>query len=131
MPLLFSLGIHDSLSIVRSRMRRQDSLSYLDGVHVVSPPDRTREAHNILQEQLLVGAGIQFHTGKTSAWTEGHNLQIWKSWEEVWSPSGIKILGTPLGSHEFVRSVVERIWFVRVETCELLHNFSFWSLSIF
>ena len=69
MPLLLSLGIHDSLSTARSRMRRQDSLFvYLGDVHVVSLPDRTREAYNILQEQLLVGAGIQLHTGKTRAW---------------------------------------------------------------
>ena len=43
--------------------------------------------YNILQE-LLVGAGIQLH--------------------EMWSPSDIKILGTPLGSPEVVRSVVEK-----------------------
>ena len=111
MPLLFSLGIHDSLSTVRSRMRRQDSLfAYLDDVHVVSPPDRTREAYNILQEQLLVGAGIRLHIGKTRAWNRGGTqpADLEELGEEVWSPSGIKILGTPLGSPEFVRSVVER-----------------------
>ena len=111
MPLLFSLGIHDSLSTVRSRMRHQDSLfTYLDDVHVVSLPDRTREAYNILQEQLLVGAGIQLHTGKTRVWNRGGTqpADLEELGEEVWSPSGIKILGTPLGSPEFVRSVVEK-----------------------
>ena len=66
MPLLFSLGIHDSLSAVDERLRPEDKLfAYLDDVHVVSPPHRTRVAYNILTEQMLTGAGIQLHTGKT------------------------------------------------------------------
>ena len=40
MPLLFSLGIHDSLCAVRDRLRPQDELfAYLDDVHVASPPN--------------------------------------------------------------------------------------------
>ena len=70
--LLFSLGLHDSLLAVRNRMRREDSLfAFLDDVYVVSLPDRTREVYNLLEEQLLVGAGIQLHTGKTRAWNRG------------------------------------------------------------
>ena len=66
MPLLFSLGIHDSLRAAKERMRPEDELfAYLDDVHVVSPPDRTRGAYNLLEAELLAGAGIRLNTGKT------------------------------------------------------------------
>ena len=72
MPLFFSLGIHDSLRAVDERLRPEDKLfAYLDDVHVVSPPHRTRVAYNILAEQILTGAGIQLHTGKTRVWNRG------------------------------------------------------------
>ena len=65
MPLLFSLGIHDSLRAVKERMRPEDELfAYLDDVHVVSPPDRTRGLYNLWEAELLVGAGIRLNTGR-------------------------------------------------------------------
>ena len=51
MPLLFSLGIHDSLCAVDESLRPEDKLfAFLDDVHVASPPHRTRGAYNILEE---------------------------------------------------------------------------------
>ena len=111
MPLLFSLGIHDSLRAVDERLRPEDKLfAYLDDVHVVSAPHRTRVAYNILAEQMLTGAGIQLHTGKTRVWNRGGTCPagVEELGEEVWSPSGIKILGTPIGSPEFVRTTVAK-----------------------
>ena len=53
MPLLFSLGIHDSLCEVRNRLRPDDTLfAYLDDVYVSSPPNRTRDGYNLLEQQL-------------------------------------------------------------------------------
>ena len=53
MRLFFSLGIHDSLCAVDERLRPEDKLfAFLDDVHVVSPPHRTRDGYNILEEQL-------------------------------------------------------------------------------
>ena len=75
MPLLFSLGIHDSLCEVRNRLRPDDTLfAYLDDVYVSSPPNRTREGYNLLEHQLLAGAGIQLHTGKTRVWNRAGDM---------------------------------------------------------
>ena len=72
MPLLFSLGIHDSLRAVKERMRPEDELfAYLDDVHVVSPPDRTRGVYNLVEAELLAGAGIRLNIGKTRTWNRG------------------------------------------------------------
>ena len=111
MPLLFSLGIHDSLCAVSERLRPEDKVfAYLDDVHVASPPDRTRGAYNLLGEQLLAGAGIQLHTGKTRVWNRGGTCppDVVDLGEEVWNPAGIKILGTPIGSPEFVHRTVQQ-----------------------
>ena len=65
MPLLFSLGIHDSLCEVRNRLRPEDTIfAYLDDVYVSSLPIKTRDGYDLLEEQLLAGVGIQLHTGK-------------------------------------------------------------------
>ena len=61
MPLLFSLGIHDSLCAVKEQLRPADELfAYLDDAHVASPPNRTRGAYNLLEAELFAGAGIRF-----------------------------------------------------------------------
>ena len=52
MPLLFSLGIHDSLCAVKEQLRPADELfACLDDVHVASPPNRIREAYNLEAER--------------------------------------------------------------------------------
>ena len=109
--LLFSLGIHDSLCAVDERLRPEDKLfAFLDDVHVVSPPHRTRDGYNILEEQLWTGAGIQLHTGKTRVWNREGTCPpgVEELGDEVWSPSGIKILGTSIGSPEFVRTIIAK-----------------------
>ena len=51
MPLLLSLGTHDSLSAADERLEQEDKLfAFLGDVHVASPPHRTRGAYNILEE---------------------------------------------------------------------------------
>ena len=99
MPLLFSLGIHDSLRAVKERMRPEDELfACLDDVHVVSPPDRTRGVYNLAE--LLVGAGIGLNIGQTRTWNRGGTRPPYFDdlGEDAWDPEGIKILGTPIGS---------------------------------
>ena len=55
---------------------------------------------------MLTGAGIQLHSGKTRVWNRDGTCPagVEELVDEVWSPSGIKILGTPIGSPEFVRT---------------------------
>ena len=53
MPLLFSLGIHDSLVEVHCSMQPGEHLlAFLDDVHVVSPPGGTRPMYNVLDEKM-------------------------------------------------------------------------------
>ena len=111
MPLLFSLGIHDSLRAVKERMRPEDELfAYLDDVHVVSPPDRTRGVYNLVEAELLAGAGIRLNIGKTRTWSRGGTRppDLDDLGEDAWDPEGIKILGTPIGSDDFVQRVLDR-----------------------
>ena len=52
-------------------------------------------------------AGIQLHNGKTRCWN-GSGLYPQDMEElgpEVWSPRGVKVPGTPVGSDEFVKEV--------------------------
>ena len=65
---------------------------------------------DILEEQLWTGAGIQLHTGKTRVWNREGTCPVGveELGDEVWSPSGIKILGTPIGSPEFVRTIIAK-----------------------
>ena len=111
MPLLFSLGIHDSLCAVKEQLRPADELfAYLDDVHVASPPSRTRGAYNLLEAELFAGAGIRLHTGKTRAWNRGgiRPPDLDELEEDVWDLKGTKILGTPIGSEDFVQRVINR-----------------------
>ena len=113
MPLLFSLGIHDSLVEVHRNMQPGEHLlAFLDDVHVVSPPGRTRPMYNVLDEKLEAGAGIRLHAGKTRVWNSASMCppNVVDLGAEVWNPEGIKIIGTPVGSRQSVHEkVMERV----------------------
>ena len=85
MPLLFSMAVHHSLEEVHQQLEPGEELmAFLDDTYIVSEPD-------LLAEKLFQGAGIRLHEGKTRP-ADTQNLG-----PDVWSPDGIKILGTPLG----------------------------------
>ena len=111
MPLLFSLAIHDALVEADREMDRSEHLlAFLDDVHVVSSSHRTRPLYNILGEKLEMGAGIRLHAGKTRVWNREAICppDIQDLGDEVWNPEGMKILGTPVGSHHFVEEEVAK-----------------------
>ena len=100
MPLLFSLGIHDALSEAKNMMGEEEHLlAFLDDVFIVSEPDNT------LGDELSTRAGIHLHAGKTRVWNREGVCPpgVEELGPEVWSPRGVKILGTPLGSDAFVQ----------------------------
>ena len=113
MPLLFSLAIHDALVAVQAELREGEVLfAYLDDVYAVTGPNRTRDVYNLLAEHLWRVAGIQLHTGKTRSWNKSgiSPPNVEDLGEQVWSREGIKVLGTPVGTHQFVSDVVtERV----------------------
>ena len=110
MPLLFSLGIHDALARVDAQLREGEHLfAFLDDVYTIAEPDRIRFIYDRLQEELSAHAGIQLHTGKTRVWNRKGECPpgIEQLGPEVWSPQGLKVLGTPIGSEEFTEAHVQ------------------------
>ena len=112
-PLLFSLAIHDALVAVQAELREGQVLfAFLDDVYVVTGPNRTREVFDLLAEHLWRFAGISLHTGKTRVWNiSGVSSQnVEDLGEQVWNREGIKVLGTPVGTDQFVSdAVTERV----------------------
>ena len=109
MPLLFSLAFLNALEEVQVQLLPGKHLcAFLDDVHAVSAPERTRDINDMLADKLFRRAGIRLHNGKTRTWNkEGEVLdRMLEMGLEVWSPAGLKILGTPVASAEFVESVI-------------------------
>ena len=110
MPLLFSLAIHNALEEVRGQMQEEELLfAFLDDIYIVSSPAGTRIIYNLLQTFLRRMAGIQQHEGKTRVWNRAGVCppDVAELGDEVWSPRGVKILETPVGSPEFVHGCGE------------------------
>ena len=100
MPLLFALGIHGALEQVASQFLHGESLfACLDDVFVVAEPACIRPLYDALAATLLTVAGIQLNEGKTQMYNSAGQCPVGMSsfGEEVWSPSGVKVLGIPFG----------------------------------
>ena len=87
MPLLFCLAMHDVFVKVCA----------------LSTPEQSRDLYDLLDQKLHDVAGIRLHTGKTSTWNRAGAVpeRMAELGPSVWSPGGLKILGTPLGTPEF------------------------------
>ena len=113
MPLLFSLAIHDALEEVQAELEDGELLfAFLDDVYVVCLPHRVRTIFDLLGARLSRVAGIRLHDGKTRVWNKAGECpeRVAELGSDVWSPQGVKILGTPVGSGDFVeRMATERL----------------------
>ena len=133
MPLLFSLGIKGALATVQEQLGEGEFLfAFLDDVYAVCAPERVGEVYMALEKALREQAGIQLHEGKTKVWNKaGVQPQVVRSGEhgvgigtgpgvgeseearveriirEAWSPEGVKVLGTPVGSPAFVEKLAK------------------------
>ena len=110
MPLLFSLGIHAALEKVQAELLEGELLfAYLDDIYAVAEPARVRAIHDRLAAALLDTAGIRLNEGKTRVWNRA-GIQppgMDDLGEEVWSPAGVTVLGTPVGTNAFVQHHTE------------------------
>ena len=107
---MFRLAIHNALAEVKVQLVDGEFLfAFLDDVYVVAQPARIRVLHNLLGAKLHEGVGIQLHEGKTRTWNRGRLCpdEMQQLGPAVWSPCGIKILGTPVGSPEFVARLAQ------------------------
>ena len=114
MPALYFLGQHAALEAVQAQLREGEHLfAFLDDVYVLCQPERAREVFDLLESKLLEHTGIHLHLGKTKVYNKAgvepprvRELQQ-KPEEPVWvgdrslskDKQGLKVLGTPLGSH--------------------------------
>ena len=111
MPLLFSLGVHNSLVEGKRSMRPGEYLlAYLDDTFILSQSERARPLYNAMDLQLQTRAGIRLNAGKTRVWNRAgiQPPNMDDLGEDVWSPEGIKVLGSPIGSEAFVQAFTER-----------------------
>ena len=108
MSLLFSIGIQGALEQVVKLLEPGEHLcAFLEDSYMVCEPERP--LYNILGAALYREAGISLHTGKTCVWNRGGIVpaHVEELGADVWNCDGIKVLGTPLGTAQFVSSLVE------------------------
>ena len=104
--LLFILAVHDALLAVKERkLPGEELFAFLDDGYILCAPERCRFLYDLLADRLFRGAGIQVHTEKTRVWNQAGecppDMQVLGP--EVWSPEGVKILGTPVGHADFIQ----------------------------
>ena len=105
MPLLFSIGIQSALEVVAGQLHHGENVcAFLDDVYILCQPARVHVLHSVLEATLLSVAGIRLNQGKTRAWNKGAIVpeSIDDISPDAWQPAGIKVLGTPIGSDEYV-----------------------------
>ena len=110
MPMLLCLAIHNALAEVKNHLVEGEHLfAFLDDIYVLCSPERTTTIYKLLADRMEAIAGIQLHEGKTRVWNRAGVCPdgVVNLGPEVWSPSGAKILSTPVGSPEFLRSLIE------------------------
>ena len=79
--------------------------AFLDDVYVVCELEGVRVVYDFLEDALERRAGIQLHRGKTRAWNRGGVKPpgLDDPGDGVWDFAAVVVLGTPLGSYEFVQ----------------------------
>ena len=109
--MLFSLGIHEALVQVQSQLLEGEYLfAVLDDVYAVAEPGRVSAVHKALADALFEVAGIRLNEGKTRTWNRAGVMPpgMEELGPESWSPGGVEVIGTPVGSDEFVQQFVDQ-----------------------
>ena len=113
MPLLFSIGIQSALEeVARSLEPGEQLCAFLDDIYLLCPPSRVQHLHTVLTEALSRHASIQLHQGKTKTWNHAGIVpeNVETLGPDAWQPEGITVLGTPIGSPQYIqRKMDERI----------------------
>ena len=110
MPLLFCLGVREALRRVAAELQDGEELAaYLDDVYATCSPERVVPVFELLKDALWEVSGIRLNLGETKVWNssgcEPEGLDT--IGEDVWSPEGTVVLGSPLGSEAFIQSKLD------------------------
>ena len=115
MPMLFSLGQHAALEAIKRRSRDHEKLfAFLHDLTVVCHPDKVRDVMNIISQELQAHAHISIHHEGVEELTRRARLVkpdavVWKGDHTLLrQQQGIRVLGAPLGSAEYVQSQLEQ-----------------------
>ena len=115
MPLLFA--IHNSLEEVKAQL--EGEFAFFGDVYIVARPARIRFLYNLIGSKLL----IQLHKERPERGIgEDCALTGCSSSDQMFGACGIKILGTPVGSLEFVARLAQE----RLDEEEKLWNANPW-----
>ena len=119
-PLLFSLAVHAALTHAQESLREGEYLfAFLDDVYTVTPKCRATEVARLVATRIHEHAGVEPKLGKFQIWSKGGGPEpegiddlldgaprpadpIWKGDLDA-ERNGMVILGTPVGSPEFVQ----------------------------
>ena len=119
-PLLFSLAVHASLRHANESLREGEYLfAFLDDVYTVTPKNRATAVARMVASRIHEHAGVEPKLGKFQIWSKGGGPEpegidellegaprpadpIWTGDLEA-ERNGMVILGTPVGSPEFVQ----------------------------
>ena len=133
-PLLFSLAVHAALRHANESLQDGEYLfAFLDDVYTITPKRRATEVARMVASRIQEHAGVEPKLGKFQIWGRGGGpepegidellegaprpeVPIWKGDLDS-ERNGIVILGTPVGSPEFVQrflgnrlTVQSRFW---------------------
>ena len=113
-PALFALGQHAALERAAAELQPGEFLgAFLDDLYVVTRPERARAAFDSTTRAVQELAGVQTNLGKCRVYSKRGGRPppgIAELGEGVWrgdlsaEQQGLKILGSPVGSGEFVRA---------------------------
>ena len=114
MPALYALGQHRALEDARSRLLPEELLvAFLDDVYLVTTPERAKAAFEVVRTALKEHAGVEADLGKCCVWNrageqpplvEELGPNVWRG-DKPPEERGLKVLGVPLGSPEFVKAL--------------------------
>ena len=119
-PLLFSLAIHAALRQANAELQPGEYLlAFLDDVYTITSKNRAAEVAHSVATTIHAHDGVEPKLGKFQLWGRGGgpeppgidalldgaprpNVPIWKGDLDA-AQNGIVILGTPVGTPEFVQ----------------------------
>ena len=114
MPGLFCLGLHPALEIINNQLPPGAYvLAYLDDIYVACDPDDCARILQIVRASLQEVCHIDVHMGKLRVWGRtpapcppdlaATAPTAWKC-DAPLPERGLKVLGAPFGSDEYVQS---------------------------
>ncbi|CAI7812825.1 unnamed protein product [Closterium sp. NIES-54] len=106
-PLLFAAAIQPSLARTTSSHPEITLLAYADDITLISPPEASARAFNFLVSDLE-RCGLRCNVGKSCCWNADPRSDTLFPPDLLQVRTGVKILGSPVGTTEFSANFLRR-----------------------